>query len=117
MAKISLKRKEIAVELEDGNGIVKNYTLRELDGTQRDKFLNIMSETMKNGPDGRPVGLKTFENFQANLLTKSLFDESNQPVPVQVIQTWPTSALTTLFDMAQKISALAPDAKVEAKND
>jgi hypothetical protein len=106
-----LVRKQIPVELEDAGGKVLRCVMRELDGQERDKFLNIMSTRMKTDAKGKPSGVKDFTNLQASLLVASLFKPDGKPFTSAELQKFPSSTQTELFKMAQKLSGL--DEKAE----
>jgi hypothetical protein len=112
-----LVRKQIPVELEDAGGKVLRCVMRELDGQERDKFLNIMSTRMKTDAKGKPSGVKDFTNLQASLLVASLFKPDGKPFTSAELQKFPSSTQTELFKMAQKLSGLDEKPEDDAKND
>jgi hypothetical protein len=114
----SLDRRTIPVTLKDSKtGTSRTYTLRELDGTERDRYLNLLAARTKVGKDGKPQGIKDFKDLQADLVSKSLLDDNGENVPTNMIQKWPVSVQAKLFKMAQKLSALEDESEKEAKND
>lgn len=116
--RVSLRRKEVPVVLEDDEGgVEKKWTLRELDGTERNKYLNKMTSRVKISRDGKAVGIKSFDGFQADLLKVSLFDENDEPISVEEIEGLPSSTQQTLFEKAQELSGLDTDAGELEKKD
>ncbi len=118
--RVTLKLKSIPVEVEAEDGTVKNYTMREMNGTARDAHMKSMSDRVKFDPaTGKPTGLKTFDNLQSGLLARVMFDEEGKPVDNKTIQTWPSSTQTVLFKAAQKLNAMdeKDEGKEELKND
>jgi len=113
--RLKLERKEMPVILEGPNGEEK-FTLRELSGAERNKYLNKMTNRVKMTKDGKAAGIKSFDGFQADLLKLSLFDEGDEPVSVDVIEELPSSTQQKLFDEAQKLSGLDSEPDNEAKN-
>lgn len=114
----SLDRRTIPVVLNDSKtGTSRTYALRELDGTERDRYLNLLAARTKVGKDGKPQGIKDFKDLQADLVSKSLLDDNGENVPTNMIQKWPVSVQAKLFKMAQKLSALEDESEKEAKND
>lgn len=107
--------KEISVEI-DG----KDYALKELDGVQRGKYLNKMGSRIKLGPDGKISSFTDYSGLESTLLERCLYDSDNKLVPASVIETWPSSVLTSLFNVAQDLSGLNEEARkrqeAEAKN-
>lgn len=108
----SLRRKEIPIEIEDEQGLVSVYTLREMDGTQRDSWI---ARGQQRGvtAEGR---VKNMTGMIAELLSLTLYDPSGMLVPVKTIQTWPASLQWELFQDSQELSALNPKAQEQAKN-
>ncbi len=115
--KLSLKRKEIEVEIEDTDGNVRVCILRELKGSERDAYINVMHGKMSTAKDGRVTGVKDFSGLQSSLISKSLYDETNKQIPEQTIDSWPASTQTELFKMAQELSGLGEKAEADAKNE
>lgn len=116
--RVSLRRKEVPVVLEDDEGgVEKKWALRELDGTERNKYLNKMTSRVKISRDGKAVGIKSFDGFQADLLKVSLFDENDEPISVEEIEGLPSSTQQTLFEKAQELSGLDTDAGELEKKD
>lgn len=114
-----LVRKTQPVEIEFEDGQVRSYVLKELDGIQRDQYIANTQKRMKIR-DGKFVGWKDFEGLQAELISRSLFDEEGKVVPKQMIQKWPSGTISGLFTDAQKLSGLDQDqiaAKAKTKND
>jgi len=104
--KLSLNRKEVSVTLSDENGAEKKWLLRELSGAERDKYLNKMTgrAIMK---DGKPIGMKSFDGFQTDLLVLSLTDSSTgDTISREEIEELPASTQQILFEKAQELSGL-----------
>jgi len=115
---LSLKRKTIPVVLEDENGTAKNYTLKELSGAERNTYLNKMTSRVELKKDGHSIRMKSFDGFQADLLTVSLYeDDSGDAVTKDFVESLPSSAQQELFDKAQKLSDLGAKSGDLEKND
>lgn len=115
--KFSLVLKEVPVSVSDVEGVEKNFVLRELTGKQRDTYLNEMGGRMKFNKAGKTEGLSNYEGLQSGLLSLSLHDENDELVKKNVLQAWPASVLSDLFDVAQELSGLDKGAEEAAKND
>ena len=113
---LTLVRQEAPVTLTLVDGIAKDFVLRELTGKGRDEYLNSMAKKMKFGPDGTPKGIQSFDGLQASLLSKCLYDEENNLVPIADIQAYPATAQAALFRKAQELSALNDEGEAETKN-
>lgn len=84
----------------------ENYTLKELDGKSRDKYMANLSKRMRTDAKGKST-VKDFEGIQATLISMSLFkDGEDLPVPVAVVQTWPGQVVATLHEAAKALSGL-----------
>lgn len=115
--RVTLKLKTCPVEVEDEDGTIKKYTMREMDGTLRDAHMKSMGERVRYDNTGKAVGLKSFDGLQAGMLAKVMFDEEGKQVDVKVIQKWPSSTQNTLFKHAQKMNGMDEKAEEETKND
>ena len=93
------------------------YVIREMTGIQRDGWLTSMGGRVKSGADGKPSGLRSFENVQADLIFRCLYDASGNPVLLSVIQSWPASAQNKVFKLCQEINGLDEKSEEEVKND
>jgi hypothetical protein len=105
---LSLSNTVIPVELETETSTGKTkqiYELREMSAAGRDRYLDALSERMRTSVEGKTT-VKKFEGMHADLLTNCLFDHAGKAVPRETIQSWPASAITTLFDAAQDINRL-----------
>lgn len=113
--KLSLKRKQVEIEVEVADGSTKTFILKELTGSERDQFLNVMASKMRVGTDGKPTGVKDFTGLHANLIGLSLWVDEQRVEP-GVIQTWPASTQAELFAMAQELSGLTIKEGEQEKN-
>jgi hypothetical protein len=107
--------KEIPVEIDD-----KVYILRELDGTQKGKYLNKMGSRIVLNSSGQIQSFKDYSGLETTLLAVCLYDEDDKLVESSVMQSWPSTVLGGLFDLAQGLSGLDEESKkkleAEAKN-
>ncbi len=104
--KISLKRKEIPLDVELPDGSHASYVLRELSGDERDNYLNVAEKKINRGADGTGIAMRDYKGVVADLLCACVFDQKNMKVPWAEIQKWGTSAQKTIYDMAVKLSRL-----------
>ena len=113
--KFVLTLKEESVVLDD-----KDYTLRELDGLQKGKYLNSMGGRLIMNEEGKVSGFKDFAGLESSLLSLCLYDSEGKTVPAAKIQSWPSSVLSKLFEAAQVLSGLNEEGQkkieAEAKN-
>jgi hypothetical protein len=104
--RLSLKGKEIKVVLETVEGSEDTFTLRELTGKTRDDYLTSNAARMRFNEDGKVTGVKSFDGLQSSLLSRCMFTETGDLVSAKIIQGFPASAVTALFEKAQELNAL-----------
>lgn len=114
--KFALQLKELPVSITDIDGVEKAFTLRELSGIQRDRFLNEMGGRMKFNAAGKMSGLNNYADIQAGFLALCLYDETNSLVSVENLRKYPSSVLSDLFEAAQELSKLDKGVN-DSKND
>lgn len=107
--------KEIPVKIDD-----KDYILRELDGKQKGKYLNKMGSRIVLNEKGQVSSFKDYTGLESSLLSECIYDSDGKLVPASVMDTWPSTVLTKLFDVAQELSGLNEEGRkkleAEAKN-
>lgn len=108
----SLRLEEYHFVLETEAGDEVQYKLVELDGTQRDAYLNAMSSKMemRNGS----MRIKSFDGLQAQLLSRCCYCKNPETgdwekVTVQEIQLWPSRVTKVLEEQAKQMSGLDDD--------
>lgn len=104
----SLEREEIPVRVGD-----VDYVLIELDGKERDRYLQDVGKRIRTNREGNAAGVKNFDGMQAFLVSLSLKKEAGggdrEDVPVTTIQKWPAKVVSALFDKARELSALGKE--------
>lgn len=116
----SLIRQKYEFELEDEDGDVQEYYIKELSGSERDAYLQSLTSRMKQRGDS--ATMQNFQGFQADLLGKCTYHvngEEDTLVKGSVIQGWPAKILQELYDKASEMSGLKnmDDEEKKAKND
>lgn len=107
--KFTIVNKTIPLTLEI-NGKDEEYELREMDAASRDRYLDSITSRMRMDKEGKPVGVARFEGMQADLLVHTLRKkEGGGTIRKEVIQSWPASTVTALFEEAQKLNLLNRD--------
>lgn len=112
-----LKEEPVELEFKDDKGgiTVKTWTLRELMGEERNKFMESTASNRKPGQNGTPE-LRSYANFGADLLAVTLYDELGKLVPLKDLNRLPSQTQLELFKMSLKLSALDPESQEAAKN-
>jgi hypothetical protein len=97
-----------------------SYKLKELNGTLKGKYLQSMGSRVVINEQGKVAGMKSYEGLESALLCLCLFDSEDKAVPKVVIEKWPSTMLTSLFEAAQELSGLNQEGQekleAEAKN-
>ncbi len=107
---------EKPVKFKQKDGTYLNYTLRELCGPDRDKFMNTMNSNVRTDPaTNKPVGLRSYEGVESTLILMSYFDEKGVAMTMKTLATFPGRVQAALFQAALKISGLDKDAEETAK--
>lgn len=120
LAPISLttKREHIPVTISDGDGKETEYYLQEMDGTQRDSYISLMSKKVSVGVDGKVSGVRDFSGLQSQLIIRSLVHkETGKFVEEKLVNSWRASLQNILFERASRLNGLDKDAEDDAKND
>lgn len=109
--KLSARRKEEAVDIENIDGSVVEWTVREMDGDTRDEYMKTRQANFHHDKQGQETGVKDTKDLLTNLLKFCLFTAAdNKPVPVEVIRPLPTTTQQELFQMALVVNGLKDEA-------
>ena len=96
------------------------YVMRELDGRQKGKYLNKMGGRIVLNNKGEVSSFKDYAGLESTLLELCVYDSDNKLVPASVMDLWPSTMLTKLFNAAQELSGLNEEGRkkqeAEAKN-
>jgi len=106
MIKLDLRPKKELVVLQSEKG-EQEYYISEMTAEERDDYLQALSSRVKVDEEGRPQGLKDFRGIQAELLSRCLRTKKGELVKKEEIQSWPSSVVTSLYEIAQKINLLS----------
>lgn len=110
-----IERQTIPVCIRD-KGRIYQYTLVELDGHGRDKYMNNLAQRMRVDATGKPSGVKDFTGLHAYLIHLSLQDEMGHNVLEKVIQCWPSSVQKAIHKKAIELSGLDEESTQKTKN-
>jgi hypothetical protein len=104
-----LKQKTESIELEDANGVIHKFTIRELDGPGREAYMTFMSNTVDLSKKGAARGVKSLKGMHAYLISRCLFDAQNVPVTEIVMKGWPGSVIASLYEDCKRVSGIDQD--------
>jgi len=104
--RLSVDLKQLPVVLQDSAGVERQCMLKELIGRDRNGYLSKLTARMKVDKNGKATGVKSFDGFQADLLTLCFYDENNELFSKEDIEELPSSTQQMLFDKAQELSGL-----------
>lgn len=102
-----LKCEEVEIEGEDG-GVV-TWKVKELDGPQRDTYLESRLKNFQHGEGGAVTGVKSYKGVITNLLQHTVYDENDKLVPLAELNRLPASTQEALFDIARRLSFSNPN--------
>lgn len=97
------------VKLEDKDGNVQEYELRELKSNVRDQFLDRFTSRLQTDNKGNVTGIKPgkYEGMQAELLVLGLYDPvTSKLVDKKFVDDLPSTAVTELFKAGQVLNGM-----------
>jgi len=112
--KLTLETKDI--DLENPDGSVRHCELRQLDGFNRDRYL----EKEKTKVDQKAKVIKEYMDIQTMLVGMCLYEKGEkEPIPLPEIRKFPSTVVHSLFKMCQEMNAFGDQEKAEeeAKKD
>jgi len=95
---------------------VRTYTMTELNGTEREAYLNSIVGKFEVTSSGKSR-VKNFTGLQSNFLAKCVRDDAGVLVPTKVIDKWPSGLQSELYKRGQRMSGMDETAEEDAKND
>lgn len=96
----------IPVKLRQKDGGVIEWELREMIGTLRDRYMKLVGERFRYGPDGKPAGFKRYDGMELDMLQYCLFDDSGGLVKKERIQELPGRLITRLHEAASELNSM-----------
>lgn len=114
--KFSLRLEEYEIPIEDKDGKVTIYKLRELDGEQRSDYINFQASKAKYGADGKVTGIKDFKGIETKIVSMCLYDPDGKLVTEAFLNKVPGRLIKKLSALALRISGLDEKAEERAKN-
>jgi len=118
MVRIKLSTKTVPVVVETATGEELEMELCEMTAEARDKYLDVLATRMKIDASGQVSGIKRYEGLQAELLSRCLRRKSDGNfVSLSEIQTWPSAAVSFLFQEAQILNHLGKEMAGMEKNE
>jgi hypothetical protein len=110
---VTVKRKTRKVKIEGDDGTVRDYTLMEMMGKDRDVYNNDRARRWKTNDQGVVVGVTDLTNQYSALISLCLYDETGKRVPEMQVQTWPVTAQEVLHEACLKINGFGKYAPEE----
>jgi len=113
------KRKAKPIEIEQEDGTVKDYTIKEMMGPERAAFLQQHVKRLKINPaNGKVVGVENFSGIQSALLCRCLYDDEDKLVKAADIdKEFPITLQDELFNDAFYLNGLDKMAENREKKD
>lgn len=109
--KYTRKLKTLELEIESPEGLMQNYTLKELNGDQRDEYLEQINA--RRDKEGKEIG--KVKGATADLLCRCLYGPDDKLVTAKTIGEFPSEMQLDLFKDAISLSGLDKEAKEQAK--
>lgn len=113
--RVTCVKKVFSVILEMEDGTEKHLTLQEMSGKERDDYLTGVATKMRYDAQGKPCGLKSFQDLQSSLLSFCLYEKGNR-MAIKEIREFPATAQKALFEKAQELNSLQDDIEEAVKN-
>lgn len=118
--RLSAIRKTQPIELEiglddSGTPVVKQYSIKELTGADRDAWLSEQSTKYDKGKDGKPSEIVNYEGMYSTLLKYCFYNDKNALVPEKEIQDLPSATQEALHGIATELNGLNKDKDAEKK--
>lgn len=109
----SRRLKTKPVEIENEQGVVEVWTLKELTGADRNRFLNVQGKKIKtqNG-----VEVKDYTGLCSDLLCLCLVSPHDKLVTAAEVDSWPSEMQMDIFKDAISLSGLDKKSEDETKN-
>lgn len=113
--RLTLKKRQTKFEIEQEDGSVQVYTVREFDGTGRDEYFELLSNKVDVDMTKKTGKITKFGGLYTDLLSKTVYDPEGKLVSAEVIAKWPSSAQEELFKEAQELCGLNKEAEDTVK--
>lgn len=115
---ITLTRVEEPLRVRGAGGEILEYRIKEMTGTERDRYLNVMGSKVKTDANGKATGIRDFTGIMTALICRCLYGPDGKLVTEKEISEWPSSAQKKIFERCQAVNGLGDEKNVEAvKND
>lgn len=115
LKRFSERLKEVEVEIEGDDGVVRNYIVREMKGDKLSRWMEFTAMCVEMDRNGQPISAD-FSGYHATLISMCLYyKENNKLVPKDVIKCWGSSTQNGLFDLCEEVNGMSRDAKGRAK--
>lgn len=114
--KITLRRKTKPLDIEGEDGVVVQYTLKEMTGKLRDMWLNKLQKAVRYDEKSKQK-VQDFEGVMAELISACAWTSGGLPLPVAQVQEWPSSQQEVVFKICQQMNGLDKLAEEAEKKD
>lgn len=117
MARFKLKRKREAFSIEDEHSNLIEVYLEELDGFDRDDWVNeSLSRSKYDRETGARIGYNV-KDLEAKMVHKCLFKADGTKFTFNEVQKFPASTLSGMYRMCEELNAVTAKAREEVKKD
>lgn len=107
--------REEEIELENKDGVVKEYIVREMMGDEKERWQTTQGDRVRI-VDGKPAGIRDFKDMQPGLVARCLFEkETGKQMSIQEIRKWPASMLEDLYELCLDVCGFTKESQEEVK--
>lgn len=118
LPRFKLVLQEYPFEIEDKDGKVTEYFLRELDAPQREEYQDHRQKMIEFNKQGNFKGLASAKGSSTKLLSMCMYErETNKLVSERFVRSLGSRTIEHLHNKALKLSGLNVEAEDDAKND
>jgi hypothetical protein len=106
---LELEEMDVKLKL---NGQVRECVLRELDGFERDQYLNSQRGKIERGTQN----LRDFSDVQSSLISACLFEKNGERIPVKEVREFPSKVQMRIYKLCMELNGFDIVAEQESKN-
>ncbi len=116
--KFSFRRNEVPIEIENEDGSIGKYIIREMTGAQRDVYLKAAMSKARFDGTGKVAQVMDPTGLQPLLISLCMIDVTTEKyVDTKFVNNIRTTTQNELFELCSKINGLDGEAEEASKND
>lgn len=119
LIEVDVRKRDVAL-VDNKEGVTKNYTIKEMSGSQKEEYLNSLRQKSRVADNGDII-VENYKGMFTDLLCCCMYNEEDELVQRGELTNMPARVLTDLSQIAKQLNGLTlQDAQRmmdEAKND